>query len=226
MFKKRILLLMMSFCMASEWVSAQTDSFMWGLTGGVNITKTNGEGKGFLNTGWDTNAGGGYWIGLQIRMSLPLIGLGLDASIDYSQEQATLYTSGGYASDKLRYFTFPVHVRYDLEVPGICDVIVPFAFIGPELNLALNDYDWYGLVHQNPEALEAAEEAYNANQNMTAKRLWKLDMGFGGILFGHLQLAYNYAIPLNSAFSFGTAYTEGKNNFKMGTHRIGLTYFF
>jgi len=214
-------------CLALAQTAAQ--SFMWGVTAGANITKTDGEGKGLLNTGWDTDTQGGYWLGVQIRLGLPMSGFGLDASLNYSQEVATVSTGNESlvitASDKLRYFTIPLHLRYDLELPGISEVLIPFAFAGPQVNFALNDFDWYSVARQAPDAIKDTEKKEEV-QYETSKQTWKIDLGFGVLLLGHVQLAYNYAIPLNDTFKFKTAYEDGKNNFKLGTHRIGLTYYF
>lgn len=223
---KKIMLLLTMLCVALSQLSAQRTQVMWGITAGANITQVDAEGRGFLNSGWRSDASNGYWIGGQVRIALPISGLGLDGSFTYAQETATLASSGVMMSDRLRYFSIPIHARYDLEFPGTTEILIPFIFVGPQINLSLNDFDWFSLVSRDPLALLDEKTANFNLDNKTNKQVWKLDMGFGAIFLSHVQLAYNYSIPINDTFKFRTVYEEGRNNFKLGTHRIGVTYFF
>lgn len=202
---------------------AGSDILRWGVSAGANITKVSGDGPGVLNTGWRFDTSGGYYVGLSARLSIPLVNLGLDASFLYSQEMADLRSQGIYARDRLRYFSIPIHVRYDMELPALSSALIPFAFAGPQCNLALNDFDWYDAVSQYEDWKEMIDQKPD---NSTSRQQWKLDLGFGVILLHHIQIAYCYAIPLNDTFSFQTAIEDGNNNFRLGTHRIGVTYFF
>lgn len=214
-----LLLLMQSLCV----LYAQSDIFRWGITGGANITRASSDGPGILNTGWRFDTSGGYYVGLSARLSIPVLNLGLEGSFVYSQETAKMQTSGIIAQDQLRYFSIPVHLRYDLELPLLSSTIIPFGFLGPQCNLSLNEFDWYDALSQYPDWKELISEN---PQNETPGRIWKFDLGFGVILLKHIQIAYSYAIPLSDTFSFETAIEQGNNNFRLGTHRIGVTYFF
>ena len=220
--KKSILLLLLA---TLSWGKAHAlgDIFKWGLTGGVNITKAMSDDPGFMNTGWLFRSSDGYYLGASMRVSIPLLNLGFDASFTYSQELAELGSNGHSVSDRLRYFSMPVHVRYDFELPGLCEVLIPYVFTGPQCNFALNDFDWYSLVKMDEESRLQLDEAMN---NLTEHRNWKWDIGFGAILGSRIQVHYNYAIPVTNAFHLQTMAEEYSNHFKLGTHRIGLTFFF
>ena len=214
---KRIFLLLIALLAINTQLFAESDVLRWGITGGVNITKAKKDG-GTYGTGWDFDATSGFYAGFIARLSLPILGFGLDGSLLYSQEAVSVAgtTSGTQektTTDRLRFISIPVHLRYDLEIAAVRNIVIPFAFAGPQWNLAMNNFNW-----ENPQSGENWE---------TNRQTWKFDLGFGAILFNHLQVSYNYAIPLNETFSVSSStYNDVKNNYELGTHRIGLAYFF
>lgn len=217
---KRIWMSLVS--LLAVWTAqAQSDLLAWGVTAGANITRTAGKGEGFMHTGWDFDSQGGYYVGLMAKVSLPLTGFGLDGGLLYSQEVVSLSTHGAQITDKLRYYTVPVHLRYDLEVAD--GLLVPFGFVGPQCSFALNDFDWYRLFSM--DALSAMTY-HDPADNKTTAQLWKLDLGFGLMLGSQLQVSYCYSVPLNAAFTFKTVYDDARENFHTGTHRVGATYYF
>jgi hypothetical protein len=126
--------------------------------------------------------------------------------------------------EKMRYFSVPMHVRYDLELPFFSNIVIPYVFAGPQCNFALNDFDLYNLFRQDPESRQHLYEV--DSEYRTNKRVWKVDLGFGVILFDHFQVSYFYAMPLESSFRFKTVYEDTKSHFRMGTHHVGLTFYF
>jgi hypothetical protein len=155
---------------------------------------------------------------------LPILNFGLDASFVYSQEMADMGSGDANVMEKMRYFSVPVHVRYDLELPFFSNVIIPYVFAGPQCNFALNDFDLYNLFRQDPESRQHLYEV--DSEYRTNKRVWKVDLGLGVILFDHFQVSYFYALPLESSFRFKTVYEDTKSHFRMGTHHVGLTFYF
>ena len=223
-FEKRFCLVLTCALLSLHSVFAGSDILRWGITAGANITKVDGEGSGFNYMGWHYDSSGGYFVGVTARLSLPILNFGLDASLTYAQEMADLESNGATATEKLRYFSVPVHVRYDFELPVLSNVLVPYAFAGPQCNFALNEFDTYHLFSQDPGS---ADDIYHIGDEAgTSKRVWKFDLGFGMIVFNHIQLSYFYAIPLGSSFRFKTAYDDSRSHFRMGTHHIGLAYYF
>ena len=221
---KRFCLLLASCLLSVGTVHAGSDIFRWGLTAGGNISKVNGEGEGFNYKGWHYDSSGGYFIGFTARVSVPIMNFGLDASFVFSQEMADLESGDADIMEKLRYFSVPVHVRYDFELPLLSEAFILYVFGGPQCNFALNDFDFYNLFRQDPESVARIDEVYSSYGSKD--RVWKFDLGFGAILFDHFQVYYFYAYPLESTFRFKTIYEESKSHFRMGTHHIGLTYYF
>lgn len=223
-FMKRIGLVVAVIVVSLGQLCAGNDIFRLGITAGGNITKVRGSGEGFLHSGWRYDSSGGYFVGMAARVSIPILNFGLDASLVYSQEMADLESGNARLMDKLRYFSVPVHVRYDFELPMISELVAPYVFAGPQCNFALNEFDFYELFRQDPETARRFSE-YDWEE-LTNSRVWKFDLGFGIIVASHVQVSYFYAIPLESTFRFKTLYDDSRTHFRTGTHRIGLTYYF
>lgn len=197
------LLVFMTFFTA---VTAGPLSF--GVTAGMNIS------KGETNKDWSPDSENGWFAGLQLKASLPIIGLGVDVSALYSQETVSIPVTSGTTisteTEKLKYVAVPLHLRYDLSIPGINLAVVPFVFTGPQAGLAIGKLD----------------KAYQ--DKITTKDLvWRYDLGFGAILLKHLQASYSYSFPLSNTYE-GKFSDKDKfdEDYKQGVHRISLTYFF
>lgn len=174
----------------------------FGVTGGMNIS------KGETDKDWTPDSENGWFVGLQLKASLPIIGLGLDVSALYSQETVSIV--GTEDTDKMKYVAVPLHLRYDLSIPGINLAVVPFVFTGPQAGLTVGKLD----------------KAYQ--DKITTKDLvWRYDLGFGAILLKHLQASYSYSFPLSNTYE-GKFSDKDKfdEDYKQGVHRISLTYFF
>ena len=212
------------------FTAVKADPFRFGVTAGMNITK--GETSSSIHyVGWSPDTENGWFVGFQLKASLPVVGLGLDASLIYSQENISLpvvelvdWTSndskgtaannGGTLTtetEKLKYLALPLHLRYDLSIPGANWVVVPFIFTGPQAGLTLTKLD----------------KSYQ--DKITTKDLvWRYDLGAGVILLKHLQASYSYSFPLSKSYEgkFGDKKDQFDEDYKQGVHRISLTYFF
>lgn len=214
------LLVLMTF-----FTAVKADPFRFGVTAGMNITK--GEMNSDYNyKGWSPDSENGWFVGFQLKASLPVIGLGLDVSALYSQETVSVPVSlisfddmgGNYngtvktETEKLKYLAIPLHLRYDLSIPGINLAVVPFVFTGPQAGLTLSKLD----------------KSYQ-DKITTKDLIWRYDLGFGAILLKHLQASYSYSFPLSNTYEgkdFGDKKDQFDEDYKQGVHRISLTYFF
>ena len=193
------------------FTAAKADPFSFGVTAGMNIT------KGETSMKWTTDSENGWFAGLQLKATIPVIGFGLDVSALYSQESisipvATSSSAISTETEKLKYVTVPLHLRYDLSIPGINLAIVPFVFTGPQAGLTISKLD----------------KSYQ--EKITTKDLvWRYDLGAGIILLKHLQASYSYSFPLSDTYEgkdFGDKRDQFDEDYKQGVHRISLTYFF
>ena len=215
------LLVFMTIC-----ATAKADPFRFGVIAGMNMTK--GETSSDVKyKGWSPDTENGWFAGFQLKCTFPVIGLGFDASVIYSQENLSvpvnMYPFDNVGGDnpgevktettKMNYLGIPVHLRYDLSIPGANWVAVPFIFTGPQANIAVSKLD----------------RKYDEYKDITSKDLvWRYDLGGGVILLKHLQAAYSYSFPLSKSYEgkFLDKTDKFTDDYKAGVHRISLTYFF
>ncbi len=214
-FMKRIIFTLLVFM--TFFTASNANPFSFGLTAGMNITK----GEASNTFGWNPDSENGWFAGAQLKVTLPIIGLGLDGSLIYSQEKISIPVTEGASSsgtpkvssetEKVNYLAVPLHLRYDLSIPGVDLLVVPFVFTGPQAGLTLSKID----------------KSYQ-DKITTKDIVWRYDLGFGLILFKHLQAAYNYSFPLSDTYegNLKDKSNQFDEDYKQGVHRISLTYFF
>ena len=198
---KRIIPLLLLFCVLSV-MPARAKVLRFGLSGGINVTKPSGD-------HWKADNENGWYAGVKTKISMPVVGLGLDLGVTYSMEKVSITDpdNGLEAKDKIYYVSVPLNLRYDLSLPAIGYILTPYIALGPQLNYACNDFktDW-------------------ENDSFSTKRmLWRFNLGAGAMLFNHLEVGYRYGIPLGNTIEWKDM---EKSNLESGIHQIGLTYYF
>lgn len=199
--------------MAATTANAQ---FQIGLKGGVNVGKMS-----FSNEVFDASNRAGFYIGPTVKFTLPIIGLGIDASALYDQREAKMepvYTSEGEIFEetiKHRQIAIPVNLRYGVGLGELANV---FVFAGPQFGFNIGDKD-QSLWH------DAAEWKLKTST-------FSVNVGLGAMLLNHLQVTANYNIAcgntgelktaLGAAEEIGKGITKGKSN----SWQIGLAYYF
>ncbi len=152
----------------------------------------------------------GFFAGAMAKFTLPIVGLGIEGDILYSQSGADL----GGDKVKKQSIEIPIYLRYDLGLPVVSKVVVPFIAVGPQFGFTLNDADksW----------MDAARFEYKKSQ-------LSLNLGAGAVLFSHLQAHINYNIAMGNTSEYsefvGGAWnvmTKSKTN----TWQISLAYLF
>lgn len=193
----RIIIILVLVMTATSAAQAQV---RFGLKGGVTINELKCD-KDIFNK--DNRLG--FTGGLMIEVGLPVVGLGLDASVLYTHRENELYLEG----QKLKrdYIDFPINVKYKLQIPVIAKVIAPFVTTGPDFALLLSDQD---------------KGDFKARKWNTS---W--NVGFGAELFRKLQIHANYGIGISKAFEYigkevDSTPVEGKDRY----WTITATYLF
>jgi hypothetical protein len=178
----------------------------FGVKAGMNMTKFEMDGNMP-----DTKTRNGFFVGPTVKFTLPIVGLGVDASALYNQVEAK-YDEGG--SIKQQSLQIPVNVRYGI---GLGDLVNVFAFAGPQFGFNIGDKSKdYGV----------SEWKWNTS-NLSA------NIGVGATLFSHLQATVNYNFALGKTGEFKNADrldqygqvisgAKGKGN----SWQIGVAYFF
>ena len=205
------LIAIVAFCITAQ----AAGPFKFGVTAGMNITKGEVSSDEANWNGWSKDSESGWFAGFQFKATIPVVGLGLDASLVYSRENVKIEEG---ETEHLDYLAVPLHLRYDLELPAISYAFVPFIFTGPQAGIAMTKLD---------KTYRTLDEHFETN--ITNKDLvWRYDLGFGVILLNHLQAAYSYSFPLSNTYEgkFKDKTSQFESDYKQGVHRISLTYFF
>ena len=169
--KKIFMLLAMIVTMtAANNASAQ---IKFGLKGGVNVTDMS------LNSSvFDASNRTGFFVGPTIKVQLPLVGLGIDASALYDQREAKIKVGNTTTKETLRSqaINVPINLRYGWGLSSMANI---FMFAGPQFGFNLGDKD----------------------QKITESSTWSVknsnfsrNFGAGGSLLSHLQLTANYNV--------------------------------
>ena len=190
------LLVLAAFMVA---VPASAKVFGFGVTGGLNVSKLDVDGAK-NNTGW--------FAGLSAKVTIPIVGLGVDGALLFSQEKLGTEAQ----TDNVNYLSIPVNLRYDLQLPVVSKFIVPFAFAGPQFDYALSD------------SFDLGEMDWDVKSSS-----WRANFGIGAILLNHLQVSYAYSLGLNDTYKesvVGGLRQDATGDSKSKTHKIALTYFF
>lgn len=190
--------------------NAQASIFNWGVTGGMNITKTEVDETDFIKN-WSPDSETGWYAGLQFRIVVPIVGVGVDFGAVYTQETLTLPDNN---KEDIGYLSVPVHLRYELKLPLINDALTPYIFTGPQASYNIQQID------------DKVADTFKSED-----LVWHWDLGAGVVLFDHIQVSYHYGFPLTNTGeymnpAFGTTTQQVESDWKMGTHHLGLTLYF
>ncbi|MCQ2288495.1 MAG: PorT family protein [Muribaculaceae bacterium] len=145
----------------------------YGIKGGVIANK--------LHFNKDFTAKGnqiGFTGGLQIEISMPITGLGLEGALMYAHRNDALTSVD--KTYKRDYLEIPVHIKYGINLLGFNKILVPYAFTGPNFSFLFN------------------ETEQSSWDNRASNTSW--DVGFGVELVNHLQVQAAYGIGLTKSF--------------------------
>ena len=108
----------------------------FGVKGGMNYSSVS------LDDSYDVTNKPGFFIGPTVKLGLPLIGLGIDASVLYEQKNFEVecpnLVGGRIFSTELKHqlISVPVNLRYDSNIiPGIGI----FAYAGPQIGFNIGN---------------------------------------------------------------------------------------
>ena len=169
--KKIFMLLAMIVTMtAANNASAQ---IKFGLKGGVNVTDMS------LNSSvFDASNRTGFFVGPTIKVQLPLVGLGIDASALYDQREAKIKVGNTTTKETLRSqaINVPINLRYGWGLSSMANI---FLFAGPQFGFNVGDKD---------QKITESSTWSVKNSNFS------LNFGAGVTLLSHLQLTADYNV--------------------------------
>lgn len=193
--KKNFSTLMIAVCCMFIAMPVQAQLIKWGVKGGVNMTKIDWDG------GYDGNKDNstGFFIGPMAEITIPIVGLGVDGALLYSQKgQKTdiLVDGERYTVDaKQTGLEIPVNLKYTI---GLGSMLGIYFAAGPDFFFDFKE-----------------------KEGVDRKAQVGLNLGAGVKLIQHLQIGINYQIPLGDSFKLANAY-GAKNK----TWQISAAYLF
>lgn len=173
---RRITALLVMIAMVAGTMSAQ---FRFGVRAGVNINSLHVKNFG---SNFNTDNGAGFTGGIMTEFKVPIIGLGLDASLMYTRMQGSFDTPdyGDMVVSTGKYKDFleiPVNIKYKFQIPVVSRIITPYLATGPSFAFRLGGDD-------SVFATKTFQCAWN--------------VGLGVELISHLQVGASYAFGMNN----------------------------
>lgn len=199
--------------LASLMVMPLHAQFKFGVEGGLNLNKPNVDNFKSQNaTGW--------FIGPKAQFTIPVLGLGIDGAILYSQKNMNINfdndASGVLESmsidKKLSYIDIPINLRYNF---GFSSLLGVYIATGPQ-------YSWY--IGDKNFSLNGGEIYGNAFSVNSSSFSWNVGVGLNA--FSHLQLGVTYNIPLGSTAEIDGVATLKKMDVKNNNWQVRLAYMF
>lgn len=191
--KKVFSVFMIVVCCMFMAMPAQAQLIKWGVKGGVNLSKVDWDGGYKGNK--DNMAG--FFIGPMAEITIPIIGLGVDGALLFSQK--------GIKADndavKQLGLDIPINLKYTF---GLGSMLGIYLAAGPDFF-----FDFKG----EKDGVDKKKAQVGIN------------VGAGVKLINHLQIGVNYNIPIGDHFSVkesGEAIFKGKDK----TWQISAAYIF
>ena len=152
--------------------------FKFGLKGGLNLTDMS-----FSSDVLETSNRVGFFIGPTVKFTLPIVGLGIDASALYDQREAEIKKvydkDNKVTNQKLRQksINIPINLRYDI---GLGSLAAVYLAAGPQFGFNIGDKN---------------QSLYNDVYEWRLKTSnFSVNLGAGVMLISHLQVGFNYNI--------------------------------
>ena len=197
-------------------VPAAAQSFSWGVTAGMNLSKLSisGNVKQTALQNFSTDNKAGWYVGPKITFNT-VIGLGVDASLQYSERNLSIDGE----SEKYRTVEIPLNLRYTLGLGSIASVYVA---TGPQFGFGLENMSWENMLPGYPSNF--------SKNNMTTT--WNI--GAGVRLLKHLEVGVGYNFALTgmgkTIFDNATGIVGASNDYqlryKTNTFQVQAAYYF
>ena len=183
----------------------------FGVKGGLNLTSMKLDASVA-----DKSNQAGFFIGPTVKFTLPVVGLGIDASALYDQRSSKIDDE----KIKQQSIQIPVNLRYGVGLGSTASVYV---FAGPQFGFAIGD--------KAENFLNDAAEWRLKSSNLSA------NVGFGLMLLNHLQVSANYNIAFGKTGEFNALNATGDavlktlglkegDDAKLNSWQISVAYFF
>ncbi len=157
--------------------------FGWGIKGGLNLSEVDFSG-GAENLKADNFTG--FFIGPMAEFTIPVIGLGIDGALLYSQSGMSFTDNGKDETLKSHNIEIPINLKYSIGLGSLASV---YAAAGPQFTWALSQDKW------KRDLENYSTKPFNDSQ-------LSLNFGLGVKLLSHIQAGVTYNIPLGDTAEF------------------------
>lgn len=155
----------------------------FGVKGGLNISSVH-----FSSDLLKADNVTGFQIGPMIETTIPLIGVGLDAAILYSQKGMDMKSGTGISTSvKTDYIDVPVNFKWKFGLP----IVKAYLTAGPYVGFRVGGDKFWKIPGNVVDQVKAKN--FNAG----------LNFGAGVELIRHLQVGFNYGLGLTDNYSSG-----------------------
>ncbi len=174
--------------------------FSWGIRGGLNlvnndITSVNKQ------SALDKDNYTGFFIGPMAELQIPIIGIGIDAALLYSQKGLELQ-EGNMKNQSL---SVPVYLKYTF---GLGNLLGIFGQVGPQFDYKLGD------LNKTIEVSNDSGNGKDVQEFILNQYTWSINIGAGVKLLNHIQAAVNYNIPLSKEGTYNLYEDTTEGNYK------------
>lgn len=157
----------------------------FGLKAGVAVNSLH-----FNESTFDAENRAGFTGGAMLEFTVPVTGIGLDASVMYVRRNSAWMTDQGIVRDNRDYIDVPVNFKWRISVPLINKIVRPFVTTGPSFSFL------------------TSKKVNDVVKNRTFDTAW--NFGFGLELFQKVQVGASYGLGLTKAIkAVGGDYEDG-----------------
>ena len=195
--------------LATMTVAAQAQ-VKFGVKGGLNLTSMKLD-----NSIVDPSNQAGFFIGPTVKFTLPVVGLGVDASALYDQRSA----KSDDETIKQQSIQIPLNLRYGIGLGSTASIYI---FAGPQFGFNVGD-----------KAFSSVDSATKEVTNWTLKSSnLSANVGLGLMLLNHLQISANYNIALGTTgevdvdSALNTTWNTAIGKAKANAWQLSVAYFF
>ena len=198
--KTLIVVLVALIGFGTQHVNAQLD---FGVVAGMNVSKAD-----FKNPRNNLKSGNrcGWFVGPKVEFAVPVVGIGADASLLYSQRNINVEDGATEENNKFNTIEIPINLRYQF---GFSSLAAAYIATGPQ----------FGFNVGSKKIKDVADLDYYKVKNSILT--WNI--GAGVKLLKHLEAGVTYNIAL-SKFAKYTGTQE--SSFKSNTFQVHVGYFF
>lgn len=169
---KHFLLAVVALVAVAGTANAQ---FKFGPRVGINVNSMH-----FNESVFKSDNRTGFTGGLEAEFTVPVLGLGFDASVMYVRRNLEMTANSTQTNKHLDYLEIPINLKWKFGLPIVGKVLKPYLFTGPSFAFLTSK--------------RAITEAYKSKSVDTS---W--NVGLGLEFFSHLQVSAHYGFGLNKA---------------------------